>query len=139
MQSIAVEGHDHLGGLWFVRFQAGLVCIAPAGNLDDPCSDVSFVCASRRFHDIEAAVVKKERMFPKNLAQVRNCWMIIRKHLSVELAEGLLDPCGCKPHLTYSLFYVQAKHNKPRPRLLARGLPLKPVVPSGQLPTMVLS
>jgi hypothetical protein len=94
VQFIGVERDDHLGGFWFVRFQAGLVCIAPASDLEDPCGDLSSVCASRRFHNIEAAVVEKERMFPKDLAQVGNCWMIIRKHLSVELTKGLFDPCG---------------------------------------------
>src|SRR5262245_38088640 len=100
VQSIAVERHDQLGGLWFVRLQPGLFCILPASDLDDACGDLSLVCASCRLHNIEAAAIEKERMFPKDLTQVVNRWMIIRKHLSVELTEGLFDPCGCKPHLT---------------------------------------
>src|SRR5215510_1662633 len=122
-QSIGVECDDHRGGLWFVRFQAGLVCIAPAGNFDDPCGNLSFVGASGRFHNIEAAVVEKARMFPKDLAQVGNCWMIIRQHLSVELTEGLFNPCGCKSHLTYSFLLGQAQTQKAPPAIARTGPP----------------
>ena len=67
VESIGVERDDHLGGLWFMRLQAGFV-ILPTGDLDNTRGDLFFVSLSRRFQNIEAAIVEKERMLPKYLA-----------------------------------------------------------------------
>src|SRR5262249_46232514 len=122
VESVGVERDDHLGGLWFVRLQASLV-ILPAGDLDNTRGDLFFVCLSRRFQNIEAAIVEKERMLPKYLAQGRDRWMIVRKHLGVELTEGLFDQCGCKPHLMCSFLLGHVQMQKTPPAIARTGPP----------------
>src|SRR5262245_10807818 len=92
--AVAAELDHNVCRLGRVRYQAGAVGVLPARHFDHLPGLVSVLGRHRRLDDMEAVGIDEEGVITEGPVQVRHRWMIVRDRLRLELAQGLLDPCG---------------------------------------------
>src|SRR5258707_9155399 len=91
---------DDVGRFGVVKLQAGRIGVAPAGKIHDLSRLSSRPSRLGRLHDIEPVAVEEESVFPEQIVQLWNHWMVVGNGLGFELAQHSLDLCGSEFHRT---------------------------------------
>ena len=112
---------DDVGRFGVVKLQVGRIGVAPAGKIHDLSRLSPRPSRLGRLHDIEPVAVEEESVFPEQIVQLWNHWMVVGNGLGFELAQRSLDLCGSEfDRRVLSMGSPQGA--KPRARVL-RGPP----------------
>src|SRR5579859_650346 len=107
--SYLCQVNDDTCRLGLMRSQLREVCIAPIGKAYD-LPILSFHSRNlEQFQNVQSPVVEKEGVLPEHLAELRDCRMILGKHLCSKLSQGLAYLCFVQLHHCSLIFGIQCR------------------------------